>query len=273
MVKSWRDGAAKAPIHALDLRLVDYWGPKIAAALASLVTDAQIRAAITAARGLVPPTVAKAAADDARAKIAAQVADQLGAVADSDEIEAVIRQVIADSWQAGGMAANRQLGVSVPGWDAWEPGDVDAAIQAADGGLADLLAQAGIGIKGIVGDALDGLGGAIADGLLNGDDVDTIAGSLSDWASGFRADRIAATEVARSQDAATQSVYQANGIDEFDIVLSDGACEECEDAAADGPYPSGDSIVPVHPFCRCASSPRIPDDWTAPDVGSEPEQQ
>lgn len=284
VAKSWRDGDPKAPIHEVDLKLVDFWGPRIAEALANLVSPALLRAAIEAAQAAAPvkkaandvdptaalgdasplasPVTGEDGAAHAARKAAARAA--LGQGADSSAIEAVLRQTIADGWLAGGMAANRQLGIAVPNWDTWEPGDVDAAIADADGGLAALLDQAGIGVKGIVGDALDGLGNQIADGLLGGDDVDTVASSLSDWASGFRAERIAHTEIARAQDAATQGVYQANGIDEFDVILSDGACDECVDVAESGPYPAGDQQVPVHPYCRCASSPHIPDDWTAP---------
>lgn len=171
----------------------------------------------------------------------------------------MVRQTVADGYQAGGMAAGQQLGVSTPGWDTWQPGDVDAAIQTADGGLAAALNGAGIGIKGITDSALDDLGNRIADGLLDGLSVDDVAASLADWASGFRAERIAQTEVARAQDSASQAAYVSNGIGEFDIVVSDGACPTCEDAAAAGPYPAGESIVPVHPYCRCASSPRLDD--------------
>lgn len=275
--KSWRDGAPKTPAHHVDLRLVDYWAPRLADALAALVTPAQIRAAIDAARALVP--VAKSVSDDGppdepdpRDEIAEEVKRQLGGQVDTAAIEQTVRQVIADGYLAGGMAARRQLGpnsVTLDGqtgsviagldWDAWQPGDVDAAIADADGGLAQMLDSAGIGIKGIVGDALDGLGNRIADGLLDGASVDTIASSLGDWASGFRAERIAQTESARAVTAATLDTYRANGVGRWNLLLSAGACEECTDAASLGPFPADDDeyAPPIHPFCRCSASPDV----------------
>lgn len=277
LAKSWRDGAEKTPAHHVDLKLVDFWAPRITAALGSLLTADDIRGAIAAAKATLPTdetgTVAKAA-DPLRDSIAQQVAAHLGDHADPAALERTVRQVIADGYLAGGMAARRQLGpnsVTLDGdtgqaiagldWGSWQPGDVDAAIRTADGGLASLLDQAGIGINGITGTALDGLGNQIADGLLDGLPVDDVAASLSDWSTGFNAERIAHTELARAVTSATLDVYQANGVAMFDVVLSDGACPECEDVADNGPYPATDTddAPPIHPMCRCAASPHTGD--------------
>ena len=66
-------------------------------------------------------------------------------------------------------------------WDTWTPGDTPAADLQTSGGLADLLASAQVDIKGITGSVLDGLGNTLAQGVANGDSVDTIAGSLMDY--------------------------------------------------------------------------------------------
>jgi SPP1 gp7 family putative phage head morphogenesis protein len=265
VAKSWRDGAARTPQHEVDLRLVDFYAPKIGDALAQLITPGQLRAAIEA----VATTVTKDA-DPAKARIVQAVVSRLTGQADASALEQIVRQVIADGYLAGGAAARRQIGsgsVTLDGatgqaiadinWDVWEPGDVDAAIRAADGGLATLLDQAGVGIKGVVGSTLDDVGNAIADGVLSGLSVDDIAASMSDWATGFRAERIAQTESARAVTAATLDTYQVNGIGEWTLVLSDGACDLCEEVADGGPYPATDSedAPPVHPMCRCAASP------------------
>jgi hypothetical protein len=53
--------------------------------------------------------------------------------------------------------------------------------------------------------------------------------------------------------------YAVNGIEQWDLVLSDGACPECENVASTNPHPVADSgdQPPVHPRCRCSASPVV----------------
>jgi hypothetical protein len=51
--------------------------------------------------------------------------------------------------------------------------------------------------------------------------------------------------------------YAASGVGKYDIVTAEGACDECLDAAADGPYDVSNQILPIHPWDRCASSPVV----------------
>ena len=262
--KSWRDGAA-TPQKEYDVRIADYWTPRIQAAIGALWSDNALGLAATAGTTAILPTP------------------------DTGALETALRGLWADSWMTGVHGAQIQIGRIAKSetylidsgayhgptdlqvqrvrkdegdginWDSWEPGDVNAAIATADGGLAELLAQAGVAINGIIGTALDDMGNRISDGLLNGDSVDTIARTLRGMLGGDadRALRVAVTETARAQETAAVAGMAEDGIGLWDWVLSDGACQSCQAKAAAGPYPtSGGALIPDHCFCRCSSSPR-----------------
>lgn len=267
VAKSWRDGPDTAPHHAFDLRLTDHYAPLIASAMGGVWTEADIRSAIAAGSGHMPSAAEDAA--EARAQVAAAIQQQLG-TGDAGELDRIMRQLIADAWTAGGHAAAGQLShsgapVTVGGigdidWSRWEPGHVDAAIRTADGALADALDQADVTIRDVVATTVDRIGNRIADGLLDGLPSDTIGAGLRDLLGGdaSRAEMVAHTEVARAMDGASMAVYGANGIAEFDVITSSGACTICLDLAAANPHQvSEGSLVPAHPRCRCASAPHV----------------
>ena len=261
--KGWRDGAPKAPQHHFDLRITDHYTPELADALAHAVPQDVLRRAVEAASR----QVVKAATGPERAAMVAAAGEALNDMANMSDVEQIIRRVITDSYVTGLHAAAEQTGTyvqSVAGqvasnvdWASWQPGDLDAALLADDGGLASLLDQAGITIRSVADTHMTRLGNLIADGLLNGDSVDTVASSLSDvglW--GDRAEMVAHTETARAQSAASQMTYQANGIEQWNWLLSDGACEECEGIAEQNPQDvNSGEYPPAHPRCRCAASP------------------
>ena len=262
--KAWSSGLAGVPQHAYDVPLAEHYAPLVAKALAGLISRHAAAQAATAASTVV----AKASDPLGAARSAAARAVLAGAVHNKDELEQLIRRVIADGYLAGAHAAADQAGGYVASsagrvaagidWSTWAPGDPGAALQAADGGLADLLTQAGQTVQGITGSTLDQLGNLIAQGLADGSSVDEVAGSLGDVALfGDRALMIAHTETARAMTAATEDTYLANGIVQWTWVLSDGACPECVAAAAGGPYGVGGGAErpPLHPYCRCAISP------------------
>lgn len=256
---SWRDGANKAPQHAYDLRLTDYWTTRVQEALRAMYPLPRLRAAVDRAANAV---VKADETHDVRAAAAAA-----GLEASGGDLEQILRQMIADGYLAGLHTASTQSGGYITSelgqvaadvdWSAWTPGDADAALAAADGGLAELLDQAGITVRGISGTLLDQLGNVIADGLAAGDNLDSIASSLFGIVGDeSRAERIAHTETARAVDVATMDTYAANGIGQYEVLVADGACSECEDIADGNPYPVDDGgQVPVHPWCRCASAP------------------
>lgn len=189
---------------------------------------------------------------------------------DTHKLDALIAEILRDAFLAGSHAGARQIGdgavltslleTSDIDWSAWKPGSPEAAQLVADGRLAELLADAGITVKGIIGTTLDRIGNAIADGIAAGDSVDSIAGMLSGVVGNLaRAEMIAHTETARAMTASSLDVYATNGIGQFDLITSSGACPQCEDAAAANPHPLADTAdaAPLHPLCRCAVSPVV----------------
>jgi hypothetical protein len=211
--------------------------------------------------------VAKAASGHDAARDAAREALADGHLT-TGELEQLIRDLWADSYFAGTHAALEQTGGSVTGtlggalagmdWGTWRPGDMTAAALAADGGLASLLAEAGAAVRGITGTTLDMLGNRIADGLASGLSVDQVARTLRDLVGGAsRAEMIAHTETARAMVAATMGVYSGNGIGDWNLITTEGACQTCLDVEAGNPHPVGDTtgLPPLHPRCRCAPAP------------------
>lgn len=189
---------------------------------------------------------------------------------DGQTLRAVLTELYGDGYltaahqaahQAGGtiVASLREVSVTVPDgyWASWTPGWGAAAARAADGGLASLLDQAGVTVRGITGTTLDTLGDTIAAGVSAGDSVDRIARSLAGIVMDpDRAWLIADTELARAMSAASMDTYQSAGVAEWDWLAEADACPECAANADDGPYPVGAGpSVPEHPRCRCAVSP------------------
>lgn len=261
--RSWRDKPADSqPQHDYDLRLTDHYAPLITHALTGMFPRRLLRDAIdTAGRMLVKD----AASDPFRDAAANYLASHAG---DPQTLEQLIRSILADAWQAGAHAAAQQVGgtpveltVGDVDWGRWEPGNPPAAALASDGQLAVLLEQSGVTVQGVTATTVRELGNAIGDGLLAGDSTDTIAASLSRIVSDpSRAEMIAHTETARAVTQATLDVYGANGIAQWDWVLSAGACPACQTQAAANPHPvtGPDSQPPEHPRCRCAASPVVP---------------
>lgn len=104
----------------------------------------------------------------------------------------------------------------------------------------------------------DGVAKILAAGWERGDSTGSIARALSQFVdSPGRADRIAVTETARSMVAGSLDTYQRNGISQWDWLESPGACPICQALAAGGPYGLNDPGPPGHPFCRCATVPRV----------------
>lgn len=251
------------PQHAYDLRITDYWAPKVTDALHAMFPPALLGQAVTAAGGVVAksedPDQLRLIREAARAAL-------LAGVKDSGELEAVLRGVFYDAYAAGAHGATQQVGgaaVSLAGvgdvdWSAWQPGDQYGAALASNGGLARLLDKAGVTVKGIQGSLLDQLGNAIGDGVAAGDSVSTVSRSVSGIVgAGWRATMIAHTETARAITAGTLDSYAANGVGQWTWVLSEDPCEDCEDLASGGPYALTDDAPPAHPYCRCAASPVV----------------
>lgn len=180
-------------------------------------------------------------------------------------------------------------------WEAWTPGDTQAAGIVYGDGLQALLTAAigqpgndgwaaratarGQVLASIADTRLAKLGAVLAQSLAEGWAVDTLTteleGLLDDpaWA-----DMVAVTETARAMTAASLATYGAHGVpDKEFLTAEDGrVCVRCDDNADQGAVPIATSFAhgdpPVHPACRCAVLPvlGLHDDLTdvTPEVDS-----
>jgi len=137
-------------------------------------------------------------------------------------------------------------------WSSWVPGDAEAALKAADGGLRAMLDASDVTIKNIGQATIDRIGNLIAAGLDAGDSNGTISSAINDLLDDpARADLIATTETARAMNESQADQYQTLGFSQFDWIAYDGACEICQDAEDSNPHEWGDDVPPGHPNCRC----------------------
>jgi hypothetical protein len=179
-----------------------------------------------------------------------------------------------DAYEAGLMVAAEQTGISaVAGtvlpttaagwaqlWDEWQPGNIPAANLLRQGRFADLLADQVTMVDQINGTTLDRLGNLLANGVAAGDSVDTIADSLGSFVDDpDRAYSIADTGCAAAVSTASMDGYDAAGVEQVEWLISPGACDECEDHAAEGPFDLADAPdLPEHENCRCSWAPVDP---------------
>lgn len=262
----------------------DRWpGWAVDVALAAAVSAA-LAAAL--ARGLNPRTVARAAARRFTGA-APSVADALSWLAEQygAGIEAALAPAVQDAltegYLAGARAATavldggadpRDPGITITAdWSGWRPGDARAARQilSADGRtveLADLLARAGVTIRGIADGRLGELAAALADGLERGASPKEIATALrAVVADPTWANTVAWTETARAQGAAASEIYAQRGVDQNEWMTAHDqrVCPRCAANEAAGPvdvgdpFPSGEVFPPGHPRCRCALIPTL----------------
>jgi SPP1 gp7 family putative phage head morphogenesis protein len=250
------------PQHEFDLRITDHYAPLLSRALRDAFPASLLEAAVAHVAGAV---VKAASPEQDFLRAAARAA--LGAP-NMDAVDQVLRQVFADAYGAGGYAAAQQLGggaavsslagVSSVDWAGWKPGDPAASGLLSNGGLQQLLDGAGVTVRGISGSLVDQLGNAIADGVMAGTPHDRVARDLVGIVgSSSRAEMIAHTETARAVTAATMDTYAANGVQQWDWVLSSGACPRCVGMAEQNPHRVGAEAPPGHPRCRCAASPVV----------------
>lgn len=155
-------------------------------------------------------------------------------------------------------------------WDSWTAGDeISALILKPSKAFKRLLERQGITLKELSDTTLrdigNALGEAIALGLSPTQAASLINRSIADPS---RALTIAITESNRAISYATISRYQEAGLSEMEWQTSD-PCDECAENDGEvvpigGVFPSGHTQPPVHPHCRCALLPVIPD-FNAPN--------
>jgi SPP1 gp7 family putative phage head morphogenesis protein len=121
--------------------------------------------------------------------------------------------------------------------------------------LQEITAQTDQTANGIVNTTLRQIRTSIVNGVTQGQsakDIGTaIDGIINDPS---RADLIAVTETNAMYNAASLDSYQQAGVQTWNWVSYDGACDICESGEADNPHDFSDSPPPdaSHPNCRCA---------------------
>lgn len=198
------------------------------------------------------------------------MAVEAGVTIDRAQLVAVLRELYGDAYLAGSHVAAKLAGGSVVAaltdiesdvdWGKWSPGWGEAAAKDASGGLARLLAQAEVTIRGITDSALDRLGDTLAAGIKAGDSGDTIAAAMrAQLADPKRCELVTRTEVARAMTAASMDTYAENGVELVQMLTAD-PCPECEalaDETANGVTIDQAPQPPIHPNCRCSLAPVI----------------
>lgn len=265
--------ARLASYHRHTDRIVEHYQAEIAQAFTDLLSPDALRNAIEETRTAVPLTgVAKAAPLVLAVTAVAALRRRLGAVG---RLTQIFRSMWGDAALQAAHTASEQVGAVIGGtfssltqelpddyWSNWRPGWGEAADQLADGGMRDMLDQAGIEIKSVIDSRLDALGDAIATGVAAGDSVDSIAGTLTDILSDpSRAGMVANTEVCRAMTTQTMQDYQQSGVEQVQWLAEADACLDCQENEDASPIGIGDDWPngppPAHPNCRCALAPLI----------------
>ena len=193
--------------------------------------------------------------------------------ADETKLVKELKKLYADAGMKGTKEALSQMGgaaklgsgmsglVGGVDWSNWTPGHAQAAEKVAGRGLADLLRNANVIVRGITDTTLSRMGDIIANGLEEGwsyRDISDGVGALIDDPA--RADVISITETNRAFNASAIDEYQAAEMPGWEWLAYDGACDECELEA--GPHDFGDEYPPAHPNCRCGVIVQYPDGTT-----------
>lgn len=250
-------------LNDVDLKLADHYQPLIHEAIRESVEGLHeaVEQAIQAA-GIVPkgPNNPLDLVNRIVAEVLSTVAQLL-----PQKLVSLLKRLWADTWLAGVHSAAKHQTLPVPpyladveaktDWVSWEPGNADPVLQAADGGLAHLLENAGVVIQGIDHTTMDDLGNAISEGIRLGESIKDLTKRVGavigeEW----RAKMIARTEVARAMAAADFEMFRLAGVAEWNWVDQPGACPVCVANADGSPYPMGGGpSLPQHPRCRCVA--------------------
>lgn len=231
--------------------------------MAELVARAAAELEIPTKADVDPDEVVKAVDPAITAAVRAWLSEHM--TPDTKSIKEVLLELYTDAGQVGSALAVEQLpadAVGAPGaggvdWSTWLPGNPAAAELGEL--LPQRLADIEITIRGITDTQMDLLAGRLADGLWAGSNMTTIAASIDEvLGTDDRGMIIARTETCRAVEEASQSAYNANDIGEWEWMIGEEACDECE--PFDGqifPVGSIEPSIPYHPNCRCSSAPVV----------------
>jgi SPP1 gp7 family putative phage head morphogenesis protein len=187
----------------------------------------------------------------------------------------VLERVYAEGWVTGeagaddavarGRLAKKAADDDLIDWSLWFPGDEAAALLLRPSkAFQRFLASFGITLKDLTNTTVNDIGNSIADALEQGLSANQAAKLIRrNVASSSRALMIAITEQNRAMSAATINRYKEMQIMQMEWEVSD-PCDKCAQNAnqvvpVGGTFNSGDTQPPVHPNCRCALLPVIPD--------------
>lgn len=112
-----------------------------------------------------------------------------------------------------------------------------------------------------IGAKLDAIRDVIVSGVGAGKSAFDVAGDLTeafDGLAGYDFERLARTEMAFASNAGSADEWRAEGVTEFDPVISALACPICTAYAGTVLGPDGD-LPPWHPNCLCSLAPRVAD--------------
>lgn len=198
----------------------------------------------------------------------------LHVIFDNEAISAVLKRVWAEGYLLGSDSAKeavyrareaKKADNPYVDWQHWRPGNrVTAILVRPSGSLKKILDNAHITIRGLDTTGYDRIGSALADSLELGLSAGKASKLIDDYISDpARSLTIAITETNRAMSLAAIDTYQNMGLQQVEWSAAD-PCDIC--APNDGQvvgvgqaFNSGDSEPPVHPNCRCALLPVIPD--------------
>lgn len=161
-------------------------------------------------------------------------------------------RVLKDIYTAGGKAGAK---------DAARITRSDAVL--AGRGLQSLLDKAGITIDGINQTTMTRISDSLLLGISEGMSARDIGTAIDLIISDpNRASIIAITETNRAYNASAVDTYQSAGIEQFDWLAYDGACDDCLAQEDANPHDITDEYPPEHPSCRCSVAAVLPDNAT-----------
>ena len=201
-------------------------------------------------------------------------------VQNTQRLNEALARVYADGWALGNQLstydiARKVLPKAAPSkkqllnslntnWSKWKPGNRAASLLVSPpNGLKRLLEQRNVKIQGMTNTALDRIGTALAEGLLEGSTRRQIALDLSDIVDDAgRALTIAGTEMRSAVVNASMDLYQESGVEKVQWLVAE-PCDLCMENLEQSPIGIDEDWIngppPVHPNCMCDISPYVVD--------------
>ncbi len=201
-------------------------------------------------------------------------------VQNTQRLNEALARVYADGWALGNQLstydiARKVLPKAAPSkkqllnslntnWSKWKPGNRAASLLVSPpNGLKRLLEQRNVKIQGMTNTALDRIGTALAEGLLEGSTRRQIALDLSDIVDdASRALTIAGTEMRSAVVNASMDLYQESGVEKVQWLVAE-PCDLCMENLEQSPIGIDEDWIngppPVHPNCMCDISPYVVD--------------